>query len=196
MDEVIRRYGSKALRKYWQNICYFSPALLILIIWFASTSASGSDNITNSNITSNNYKLLTDSDTKGTADGQLMFPHSISVASDGNAYVTDTGNKRIQKFSSDGKYYPDLIKDIQQGANVVYYQEEKPKSKLEELGKRLEQVSKGHFRKDLINKYRDGICVSYNQFATKLVKYQVGDKGQKATRIERYCQKHFELIIK
>lgn len=81
-----------------------SPALLILIIWFASTSASGSDNITNSNIASNNYTLLTKWCTKGTADGQLMFPHSIAVASDGNAYVTDTGNKRIQKFSSDGKY--------------------------------------------------------------------------------------------
>jgi hypothetical protein len=33
----------------------------------------------------------------------------------------------------------------------------KDKSKLEELGKRLEEVSKGHFRKDLINKYSDGI---------------------------------------
>lgn len=72
----------------------------------------------------------------------------------------------------------------------------KDKSKLEELGKRLEQVSKGHFRKDLINKYSDGICDSCNQFATKLVKYKVGDKGQKATRIERYCVKHFEFIIK
>ena len=28
-----------------------------------------------------------------------------------------------------------------------------------------------------------------------LIRYQVGDKEQKATRIERYCQKHFELII-
>jgi hypothetical protein len=72
----------------------------------------------------------------------------------------------------------------------------KDKSKLEELGKRLEQVSKGYFCKDLINKYSDGICDSCNQFVTKLVKYKLGDKGQKATRIERYCQKHFELIIK
>jgi len=64
------------------------------------------------------------------------------------------------------------------------------------MDERLERVSKGHFRKDLINKYSDGICDSCNQFATKLVKYQVGDKGQKATRIERYCQKHFEFIIK
>lgn len=40
------------------------------------------------------------------------------------------------------------------------------------------------------------ICNSCYQVATKLVKYQVGDKEQKAIKIERYCQRHFELIIK
>jgi hypothetical protein len=40
------------------------------------------------------------------------------------------------------------------------------------------------------------ICNSCFQPATKLVKYQVGDSDQKATRLERYCQKHFDLIIK
>jgi len=40
------------------------------------------------------------------------------------------------------------------------------------------------------------ICDSCYEVATKLVKYQVGDNEQKATRLERYCQKHFELIIK
>ena len=39
------------------------------------------------------------------------------------------------------------------------------------------------------------ICDSCFEVATKLVKYQVGDKEQRVTRIERYCQKHFELII-
>ena len=29
----------------------------------------------------------------------------------------------------------------------------------------------------------------------QIIEYQVGDLDQKATRIERYCQKHFELII-
>ncbi|HEY7695955.1 MAG TPA: hypothetical protein VH797_07645 [Nitrososphaeraceae archaeon] len=39
-------------------------------------------------------------------------------------------------------------------------------------------------------------CDSYHEIATKLVKYQAGDSERRATRIERYCHKHFELIIK
>lgn len=38
-------------------------------------------------------------------------------------------------------------------------------------------------------------CDSCHELATKLVRYQVGDREQKITRLERYCQKHFELII-
>jgi hypothetical protein len=40
------------------------------------------------------------------------------------------------------------------------------------------------------------MCDSCYQVAIKLIKYQVGDREQKATRIERYCQKHFEMVIK
>jgi hypothetical protein len=62
-----------------------------------------------------------------------------------------------------------------------------------ELNIHLAQKS-GHVnRKEFIRKHT---CNSCNQWATKLIEYQVGDKDQKATRIERYCQKHFELIIK
>jgi hypothetical protein len=39
-------------------------------------------------------------------------------------------------------------------------------------------------------------CGSCHELATKLIKYQVGDREQKVTRIERYCLRHFELIIK
>jgi hypothetical protein len=39
-------------------------------------------------------------------------------------------------------------------------------------------------------------CDSCHEIATKLVKYQVGNSERRATRIERYCHKHFELIIK
>jgi hypothetical protein len=39
-------------------------------------------------------------------------------------------------------------------------------------------------------------CDSYHEIATKLVKYQAGDSERRASRIERYCHKHFELIIK
>ena len=41
---------------------------------------------------------------KGTGHGQFMYPHSLAIDDDGNIYVGDTGNKRIQKFSSNGTF--------------------------------------------------------------------------------------------
>lgn len=43
-------------------------------------------------------------DGKGPAPGQFTFPTYVSVDADGNVYVTDTLNSRIQKFDPDGKY--------------------------------------------------------------------------------------------
>ena len=40
----------------------------------------------------------------GTGDGQFMFPHSLAIDRYGNIYVTDTGNNRVQKFSSSGSF--------------------------------------------------------------------------------------------
>lgn len=40
----------------------------------------------------------------GTGNGQFSSPHSIAVDGSGNLYVTDTGNHRVQKFSSGGAY--------------------------------------------------------------------------------------------
>lgn len=39
-----------------------------------------------------------------TVDSQFNMPYGIAVDSSGNIYVADTGNYRIQKFSSDGKF--------------------------------------------------------------------------------------------
>ncbi len=36
--------------------------------------------------------------------GQFFGPRAIAVDSAGNVYVTDTGNKRVEKFSPDGKF--------------------------------------------------------------------------------------------
>lgn len=58
--------------------------------------------------------------------------------------------------------------------------------------KEFEKLNK-YKRRELMSKY---FCNSCDNYATKLIKYQVGDKEQKATRIERYCQRHFQLIIK
>jgi len=41
---------------------------------------------------------------KGSAEGQFLFPTYLSVDKQGNVYVTDTLNSRIQKFDPDGKF--------------------------------------------------------------------------------------------
>jgi len=37
-------------------------------------------------------------------EGQFWGPRAIAFDADGNLYVTDTGNKRVQKFTPDGKF--------------------------------------------------------------------------------------------
>ncbi|HLZ10866.1 MAG TPA: NHL repeat-containing protein, partial [Chloroflexota bacterium] len=37
-------------------------------------------------------------------DGQFFGPRAIAIDSAGNVYVTDTGNKRIEKFTADGAF--------------------------------------------------------------------------------------------
>jgi len=41
---------------------------------------------------------------KGSADGQFLFPTYVTLDRDGNVYVSDTLNSRVQKFDPDGKY--------------------------------------------------------------------------------------------
>lgn len=51
-----------------------------------------------------NYYYLDQFGGKGSGDGQFNAPHSIDIDKFGNIYVTDTGNNRVQKFTSDGKF--------------------------------------------------------------------------------------------
>ena len=41
---------------------------------------------------------------KGTAPGEFLFPTYVTLDKDGNVYVTDTLNSRVQKFDPEGKY--------------------------------------------------------------------------------------------
>ncbi len=41
--------------------------------------------------------------TKGKSSGQLLMPNGI-VAFNGTVYVADTGNHRVQKFTSEGEF--------------------------------------------------------------------------------------------
>ena len=42
--------------------------------------------------------------TEGVGEGQFRNPRGVAVASDGSVYVSDSGNKRIQKFASEGVF--------------------------------------------------------------------------------------------
>jgi len=50
------------------------------------------------------YSFLTTWGTYGLHEGQFNDPHGIAVDSEGNVYVADTGNDRIQKFDPDGTF--------------------------------------------------------------------------------------------
>ena len=41
---------------------------------------------------------------KGSLDSQLSYPYGLSLDSNGNIIVADTGNKLIKIFSTDGKF--------------------------------------------------------------------------------------------
>jgi DNA-binding beta-propeller fold protein YncE len=48
----------------------------------------------------------------GSEPGQLNVPHSIAVDAQGNVYVADRGNRRIQIFDGDGKFVRQFTIDV------------------------------------------------------------------------------------
>ena len=62
----------------------------------------------------NHYQFLKIFGGKGSENGQLVAPHSLDIDKEGNVYVTDTGNNRIQKYDSDGNY---VLKWGEEGSN-------------------------------------------------------------------------------
>ncbi len=42
--------------------------------------------------------------TVGSAEGQLFHPTNLAIGSNGNLYVSDTGNFRVQEFTPDGRF--------------------------------------------------------------------------------------------
>src|SRR5207302_11357512 len=47
--------------------------------------------------------LVTTIGAPGGGPGQLLDPHGVAVDADGNVYVADSGNARVQKFDKAGK---------------------------------------------------------------------------------------------
>lgn len=52
--------------------------------------------------------LLVKWGTEGTGDGQFKNPSDVAVDADGNVYVVDAGNYRVQKFTNDGLFISTL----------------------------------------------------------------------------------------
>jgi 6-phosphogluconolactonase (cycloisomerase 2 family) len=73
---------------------------LLSILFYSISSYENLFGETNST----EYQFLNKFGGKGSENGQLVAPHSIDIDKDGNVYVTDTGNDRIQKYDSDGKF--------------------------------------------------------------------------------------------
>src|SRR5690242_3520034 len=48
----------------------------------------------------------------GDQPGQFSTPHSIAVDAQGNVYVADRGNRRIQVFDGDGKFLRQIMIDV------------------------------------------------------------------------------------
>ena len=48
----------------------------------------------------------------GNEPGQFNTPHSIAVDAEGNVYVADRGNRRIQVFDGDGKFLRQIVIDV------------------------------------------------------------------------------------
>jgi tripartite motif-containing protein 71 len=51
-----------------------------------------------------NYSLAKMWGSKGSGEGQIDQSHGVGIDSSGNVYVVDTGNFRVQKFDSNGKF--------------------------------------------------------------------------------------------
>jgi hypothetical protein len=73
------------------------------IAWDAAGNIFISDGYTNSRVVKydKSGRFIRSVGTRGTAPTQLNTPHSIQVDANGNVYVADRGNRRIQVFSND-----------------------------------------------------------------------------------------------
>jgi streptogramin lyase len=54
----------------------------------------------------------------GAGPGQFNTPHSIAVDANGNVYVADRGNRRIQVFDGNGKFLRQMTIDVPAPANA------------------------------------------------------------------------------
>jgi len=82
--------------------------------WDAEGNTYISDGYVNSRIAKvdKNGKWLKSWGEPGDQPGQLNTPHSIAVDANGNVYVADRGNRRIQVFDGNGKFLRQIVIDV------------------------------------------------------------------------------------
>jgi fibronectin type 3 domain-containing protein len=51
-----------------------------------------------------NYQFSFEFGSQGTSNGQFLFPEHVNTDSDGNIYISDPNNNRVQKFSNEGNF--------------------------------------------------------------------------------------------
>jgi DNA-binding beta-propeller fold protein YncE len=84
------------------------------VAWDAAGNAYISDGYINSRIAKvdKNGNWLKSWGNKGTKSGEFNTPHSIAADAQGNIYVADRGNRRIQVFDSEGAFLREIRIDV------------------------------------------------------------------------------------
>jgi DNA-binding beta-propeller fold protein YncE len=84
------------------------------VAWDAAGNAYISDGYVNSRIAKvdKDGNWLKSWGEPGDQSGQFNIPHSIAVDAQGNVYVADRGNRRIQVFDGDGKFLRIITIDV------------------------------------------------------------------------------------
>ena len=82
--------------------------------WDAAGNTYISDGYINSRIAKvdKNGNWLKSWGEPGDQPGQFNTPHSIAADAEGNVYVADRGNRRIQVFDGDGKFLRQIVIDV------------------------------------------------------------------------------------
>jgi sugar lactone lactonase YvrE len=84
------------------------------VAWDAAGDTFISDGYINSRVAKvdKNGDWIKSWGTPGSGPGQFNLPHSIATDAQGNVYVADRGNSRIQVFDGDGKFLRQITIDV------------------------------------------------------------------------------------